>query len=203
MNSKEYEKRDKIVYEQRINVKLPKLVITKFDGTSFDWFHFQNQFESEIDKAKIGSVSKFSYLGELLIPRVRLLIDSLAFTSEGYSRAKSILLDKFGKSTEITAAHIQCITSIPVIQNPHPNRIHNFYGKLVIIVQALDTMNKLKEINRYARFTLNKLPGISADLVRIDEDWQEWAFHKLVDALRNWTTRNPKIIPSPEKGFKS
>ena len=36
MKSKEYEKRDKIVNEERVNVKLPKLVITKFDGTSLD-----------------------------------------------------------------------------------------------------------------------------------------------------------------------
>ena len=30
--------------------KLLKLVITKFDGTHFDWFRFWNQFESQIDK---------------------------------------------------------------------------------------------------------------------------------------------------------
>ena len=202
MTSKEYEKRDEIVNEERVNVKLPKLVITIFDGTSLDWFRFWNQFESEIDKAEIGPVSKFSYLKELLIPRVRLLIDGLPFTSEGYSRGKPILLGKFGKSTEIAAAHIQCITSLPVIQTSHLNRIHDFYEKLVISAQALDTMNRLKEIIGYVRLTLDKLPGIRADLVRIDEDWQGWTFPQLVDALRKWTTRNPKKIPSPEKSFK-
>ena len=110
MKSKEYEKRDKIVNEERVNVKLPKLVITKFDGTSLDWFRFWNQFESEIYKVEIGPVSKFFYLKELLIPRARLLID------------------------------------------------------------GLDTMNKLKEINGYVRLSLDKLPGILEDLVRIDED---------------------------------
>ena len=40
MKSKEYEKRDKIVNEKRVNVKLPILVITKFDGTSLEWFCF-------------------------------------------------------------------------------------------------------------------------------------------------------------------
>ena len=65
MKSKEYEKRDEIVNEERVNVKLPKLVITKFDGTSLDWFRFWNQFESETDKAEIGPVSKFSYLKDL------------------------------------------------------------------------------------------------------------------------------------------
>ena len=47
-----------------------------------------------------------------------------------------------------------------------------------------DTMKKLKEINGYVRLTLNNLPGIGADLVRIDEDWQEWGFPQLVAALR-------------------
>ena len=106
MKTKEYEKRDKIVNEERVNGKLLKLVIAKFDGTPLDWFCFWNQFKSDIDKTEIGPVSKLSYLKELLILRVRLLIDGLPFTSEGYSRAKSILFGKFGKSTEITAAHI-------------------------------------------------------------------------------------------------
>ena len=42
MKSKEYEKRDKIVNEERVNVKLPKLVIKMFDGTSLDWVGFWN-----------------------------------------------------------------------------------------------------------------------------------------------------------------
>ena len=47
-------------------MKLHKLIITKLDGTSLDWFRFWNQFESEIDKAEIDPVSKFSYLKEFL-----------------------------------------------------------------------------------------------------------------------------------------
>ena len=31
-------------------VKLPQLVISKFEGTALDWFRFWNQFETEIDK---------------------------------------------------------------------------------------------------------------------------------------------------------
>ena len=62
MKSKDYEKRDKVVNEERVNIKLPKLIITKFDGTSLDWFRFWNQFESdwsEIDKTEISPASKF------------------------------------------------------------------------------------------------------------------------------------------------
>ena len=88
-------------------MKLPKLVITKFDGTHFDWFRFWNQFESQIDKCDLPEVSKFSYLKEFVIPKVCLLIDSLPFTSEGYTRAKNILLTKYGEPNEVANAHVQ------------------------------------------------------------------------------------------------
>ena len=41
---------------------------------------------------------------------------------------------------------------------------------LVINVQALETMDKLREINGYVRLTSNKLPGIRADLIRLDDN---------------------------------
>lgn len=51
-------------------VKLPKLTITKFQGTHLDWLRFWSQFKTEIDKATIMQVAKFSYLKELLDPKV-------------------------------------------------------------------------------------------------------------------------------------
>ena len=58
-------------------------------------------------------------------------------------------------------------------------------------------MNKLK-----VRLTLDKLPDIHADLVRIDLDWQEWTFPQLAAALKKCTSRNQKIISNPEEDFK-
>ena len=54
-------------------------------------------------------------------------------------------------------------------------------------VKSLDTMGKLKEINGYVRTTIDKLPGIRADLIRIDSDWHSWDFGKIVEQLRQWT----------------
>ena len=39
------------------NVKLPQLVISKFEGTALDWFRFWNQFETEIEKQDISAVN--------------------------------------------------------------------------------------------------------------------------------------------------
>ena len=63
-------------------------------------------------------------------------------------------------------------------------------------------MNKLKDINGYTKIVLDKLPGIRADLVRLDDGWQDWGFTQLVETLRIWTIRNPKIFVPPYKNLK-
>ena len=122
--------------------KLPKLVITKFDGTYIDWFRFWNQFESQNDKCDLPQVSKFFNLKELAIQKVRLLIDSLPFTSEGCTRAKNVFLTKYGKPSEVANAHVRNIMSLPQINNANPEKIHDFSEKLLCSVKALDTMGK-------------------------------------------------------------
>ena len=62
---------------------------------------------------------------------------------------------------------------------------------MITSVQSLDTMAKLKRTSGYVRSTLEKLPGIWADLVRLDSDWQEWKFGQFAETLRQWAERNP------------
>ena len=64
-------------------------------------------------------------------------------------------------------------------------------------------MTKMKEINDYVRVTLDKLQGIRADLVRIDDNWQDWKFQQLVEALQKWTVRNPGEGNSYSKSYQA
>ena len=173
------------------SAKLPKLVITKFSGELADWPWFWNQFEAEIDRSKVAAVTKFSYLKELVNPKVKTSIDGLPFTTEGYQRAKSILQSKYGQMTEIVNVYVQNIMALPVITGSHPKKIHEFYEKLLFNVQSLETLRKLKEISGYVRMSIDKLQGIRGDLVRTDDNWREWDFPKFMEALRKWTERNP------------
>ena len=76
-------------------------------------------------------------------------------------------------------------------------QVQQFYETLLRHVQALETMDKLQSVNGYTRTILDRLPGIRADLVRDDENWKQWNFPDLVDALRRWTERNP-VDPNKE-----
>ena len=97
-------------------------------------------------------------------------------------------------------AHVQSIMGSPVITGTNPGRICEFYEKLVTNIQTLESMGKEKEIRGYVRLTLDKLPGIRADLVRLDDEWQDWGFPQLVEALRKWCERNPVPVDSHKDG---
>ena len=170
------------------------MFITKFNGTHLDWFRFWNQFESDIEKSELTPVSKCFCLKRLVFPKVWSLIDGFPFTIEGYDRAKNVLVKNYGKRSEVTNAHVKSIMSLPHISNSNPYKIHEFSEKLLSSVQARETIGKLKEINGYVILTLDKLQGIRADLVRTDDDLQDWKFSQLVEALENWTCRNPKPL---------
>lgn len=61
-----------------LNAKLPKLSITKFDGTYLfylDWARFWGQFTEAVDKSGIAAITKFSYLKEFVDRKVRKTID--------------------------------------------------------------------------------------------------------------------------------
>ena len=72
-----------------------------------NWQRFWGQIKGEIDKSDIGQVAKISYLKELLVLRVRAVIDGLPFNREGYTRGKNILMTKYGKQMEVANAQIQ------------------------------------------------------------------------------------------------
>ena len=78
--------------------------------------------------------------------------------------------------------------SLPHVRGANVKQIHDFYEKLASSVQALEALGKLKTVAGYARLTLDKLEGIRADIVRIDDDW---GFSQLLEQLRKWTERNP------------
>ena len=170
------------------HTKLPKLNIAKFNGSHTDWLRFWNIFEAEVDKCSdLAGVTKFAYLKDLLEPKIRASIDGLPFSSEGYGRAKSILKNKYGRTSEIVNAYVQNIMALPSVSGSNPVKIHQFYDKLLFNVQALETLGRLQDVNGYVRMSLDKLEAIRGDLVRTDDDWQDWDFPKFVTALRKWT----------------
>ena len=175
---------------KQTQAKLPKIEIKKFKGSYLDWPRFWGQFTETIDKAKIAPINKFTYLCGLLGSKVKTTVEALLFTAEGYNRAKLLLQSNYGKESEVTKAYVKEIMALPVITSANPRKISEFSETLTYCVQVLETLNKLNEVNGNAPMTLDKLPAIQGDLVRMDPEWEKWNFAQLSEAVRLWTKRN-------------
>lgn len=189
--------------KQTTQAKLPKIEIKMFEGSYLDWPRFWGQLTETIDKAEVAPINKFTYLCGLLGPKVKTSVEALPFTSEGYNRAKSILLSNYGKESEITKAYIKEIMAFTIITSANPRRISEFSETLTYCVQALETMNKLSEVNGNVPITRDKLPAIRGDLVRMDPEWEKWNFPQLSEAVRLWTKRNPVEERETSEQFNS
>ena len=172
-------------------VKMPKLVITKFDGTPQDWMHFWGQFETQIDKLSAPAVTKISYLKELLVLKVRNLIDGLPFTPEGYQKAKDLLPQRYGKTSEVVGTYVRNILELPTIKERDVRKIHKFYEILLFNVESLRTLESLNKLDATVRFTFDKLGVVKNELAMIDEQWSEWSFTQFLEVLEIWTLNNP------------
>ncbi|XP_057302720.1 uncharacterized protein LOC130636888 [Hydractinia symbiolongicarpus] len=155
---KEEQEKRNAKYEEELKLERMKLEMRKM-RMNFDGKTIGTNKGQEV-KVKLPKLAK-------------VFIEGLPFTSEGYERTKSILKTKYGKPSEVANAQIQAIMSLPIIHQCNVQKVHEFYEKLTTNVQSLETMGKLKEINGYVRLTLDKLPSIRADLVKLDDDWQE------------------------------
>ena len=83
-------------------------------------------------------------------------------------------------------AYTREILDLPTVTNANPKKISEFSETLNYCVQALQTLNKLEQVNGAVSMTLDKLPGIRGDLVRTDPDWERWDFAQLSEAIRLW-----------------
>ena len=56
--------------------------------------HFENQFSAMLDSQSVPAVTKISHLKELLVLKVRQVIDGLSFNEDIYERAMKYLKEK-------------------------------------------------------------------------------------------------------------
>ena len=78
----------------------------------------------------MAAITKFSYLKEFVVPKVRKSIDGLPFTPEGYEKAKSILKERYGNDGEVEKAYVKDIQELPKVSGSQPQKIHQFYERL-------------------------------------------------------------------------
>ena len=179
--------------------KLPELKISPFNGTSADWIRFENMFASQVDSKSISDAEKFGYLLELVNPKVRGRLSNLKPGSEGYKTAWERLKIEYGHNKLVIAAHMEEIIKLQTVRGRNYDKVCEFYESLCKNYDALQTLGEEAMLKGLVVSTLNKLPQVKPDLVRIDDDWEDWNMKQLLSALQGWLKRNKtEEVPTKE-----
>ena len=170
--------------------KLPELKISPFKGTSADWIRFENMFVSQVDSKSISDAEKFGYLLELVNPKVKDRLSNLKPGPEGYKMAWERLKVEYGHNKLVTAAHVEEIIKLQAVKGRNYEKVCEFYETLCKNCDALATLDEEAMLKGLVVSTLNKLPQVKPDLVRMDDDWEDWDMKKLLVAIQGWLKRN-------------
>ena len=170
--------------------KLPQLKITPFKGTAADWVRFENMFLTQINSRPISDEEKFGYLLETVGTKVRDRIANLRPGTVGYKTAWERLKKEYGQTKVVVNAHMDEIINLTPVRGSNYSKVQEFYEKLSKNFDALQTLGEGEKLNGFVMATLNKLLQVKPDLVRVDENWEDWSMEDLIDALQKWLRRN-------------
>lgn len=89
-------------------------------------------------------------------------------------RRKGSINKKCIKNKLVVTAHVQEIVNLSSVKGTHFLRIQEFYENLSNNYDALVTMGEAGMLRGFVISTLNKLPHVKPDLVRTDDNWENW-----------------------------
>ena len=131
------------------------------------------------------------------LPRLKITpfkVSNLKSGSVGYKMAWERLKieygTEYGQTRVVISAHLDEIINLPIIKGTNHDRIQEFYDKLSSNFDALQTLGEGDKLQGFVMNTLNKLPHVKPDLVRIDNKWEEWNMEALITNLQAWLGRN-------------
>ena len=114
-------------YDQNAAIKLPKLLVTKFDGNFANWLPFWNTFQAEVDKSDEPHVTNFAYLKEWLEPKVRSEIEGYLLLRRGIKERKIYLKVNMGKQAYNTQV-LETLQKLDKVSGFTRNVLEKFKG---------------------------------------------------------------------------
>ena len=181
---------EKKIELERSLAKLPQLKITPFKGTAADWVRFENMFLMQINSRPISDEEKFGYLLESVGPKVRDRIANLKPGAVGYKTTWEQLKKEYRQTKVVVNVHMDEIINLTPVRGSNYNKVQEFYEKFSKNFDTFQTLEEGEKLHRFVMATLNKLPQAKPDLVRVDENWEDWSMEDLIDALQKWLRRN-------------
>ena len=119
-------------------MKLPKLELKKFAGTTIKWSSFRDSFEAAVHKnASLSEVDKFNYLRSLLEGPAANSISGLQLINDNYARAIELLKDRYGNRQVIITSHADALIKLAKVTSPgNTKQLRQLYDEVESHIQA-------------------------------------------------------------------
>ncbi|XP_028412574.1 uncharacterized protein LOC114535467 [Dendronephthya gigantea] len=116
-----------------------------------------------------------------------------------YSEACVLREKHFPKICMQLQINNDAIINLTPVRGHNYEKVQDFYEKLSKNFGAIQTLGDGEKLSGFVMTTINKLPHIKADLVRADDDWEEWSMEVLLLNLQKWLRRNKVEDTSNQK----
>ena len=126
--------------------RLPKLILSKFQGNVTKWTAFWDSFSLAVHEcADISKVNKFNYLNSLLEGSAANAILGLILTESNYDTAVELLEERFGRPQQIITAHMDKLLKIPACVSDRPSSLRQVYDRVNVHIRGLTAMDVCSE----------------------------------------------------------
>lgn len=125
------------------SVKLPTISMPTFDGSYEHWLEFRDTFVSLVHNSKqISSIQKFHYLKSSLKGSAMLVLESLEFSSDNYSVAWELLLNRYNNSRLLVHNHVKALFTINALPKESPACIRKLIDTILKNLRALKILGE-------------------------------------------------------------
>ena len=124
-------------------VKLPKIIIKKFDGDPVQWQQFVDTFDATITKNDaLSEIEKFTYLRGYLAGEAEKCIEGIPLTSENFGRALNLLRERYGNPQLIISSHMDKLIKLERVSGFQASikELRNLHDKIESHLRSLLTL---------------------------------------------------------------
>ena len=130
-------------FSKRVNVKLPKVELPKFDGSVTEWMSFRDFFGNAVHRnSSLSKIDKFTYLKASLTGKAAETIAGLPLTSANYDSAWGLLEKQIGDKQRLIANFMKKLVKISsVAENRDVARLRGLLGQVEVIIRGLQSLS--------------------------------------------------------------
>ena len=172
-------------------IRLPKLVLPKFDGDILKFREFLEIFDAAISSSSLSDVEKFVCLREHVQGKARGTIEGLELCSANFNVTLSILKERFGNSQIHTDAHFLAMTNLPAASVKSAS-LRKLYDEVERNLRSLKALGQDIDHPLFIPMITSKLPQTVMMQLTMANGDEHWDVSSLRQALGKFVHINVK-----------